>query len=117
MKRYMLFGMDKYDCQGGINDFIKDFHELKDVKDFLLLQRISRDWWDIVDIKTGTHYEFLADKNLTCLTEIVNCKYGSYELLKILTLKKYNKDIRRMLYEKCSNNCKYKFVKLLKYYE
>jgi len=105
----MLFGMQKYDCAGGPNDFIKDFNELKEIKEFLELERITRDWWAIVDIKTKTHFEFLADEKLTILTEIVNCKYGSLELLRILTLKKYNKDIRRLLYEKCSNNCDYKF--------
>lgn len=115
MKRYMLFGMVKYDNAGGPNDFIKDFDNLKDIKNFLELERISRDWWDIVDIKTKTHYEFLADDDLTLLTEIINCKYSSYELLKILTFRKYQKDMRRLIYEKCLNNCKHKFEKIEHY--
>lgn len=116
MRRYMLFGMNKYDCQGGINDFIKDFNTLDQVLNFLNLERITRSWWDIIDIKTKKHYEFLADNNQTLLTEISTNKNGSYELLKILTLKKFQKDMRKIIYTKCLNNCKHKFEKIDEYY-
>ena len=112
MKRFLLFAFDEYDASGGINDFIKDFDSLLEIKQFLDLQRITRGWWDIMDIVTKTSFEF---KDKQKFTDIVNTKYGSYELLKILTLKKFNKDIRKMLYEKCNNNCEYKFTKIENY--
>jgi len=116
MKRYMLFGMNKYDNQGGINDYIKDFHTLDQVLNFLNLERISRSWWDIVDIKTKTHYEFLADTHQSLLTEIVENKNSSWELVCILTLKNINKDMRKIIYKKCLNNCIHKFEKIDEYY-
>lgn len=111
----MLFGMDNYDCGGGINDFIKDFNKLDDILYFLNLERITRSWWDIVDIKTKTHFTFLADNNLTLLTDLVNNKNGSYELLKILTLRKFNKDMRRFIYEKCLIIDKFKKIDIYLY--
>ena len=107
MKRYMLFGMDMYDAGGGVNDFIKDFDKLKEIKNFLELRRITKSYWNIIDIKTKK--ELHLGENIDNLIDIINCRDNSFELLKILTLINFNKDIKKILYYMCLENCKYKF--------
>jgi hypothetical protein len=50
MKRYLLFGGERYYPSGGWEDFREDFDRRTDANNAAL--KLHSDWWQIVDTKT-----------------------------------------------------------------
>jgi hypothetical protein len=49
MKRFMLFGGDRFYPLGGMEDFIKDFDAISETYDYLLRMDTRCEWWQIYD--------------------------------------------------------------------
>lgn len=63
MKNFAVFAGDSHEPQGGWNDFVGDADTCSDaIFDVVLPKCMSRDWWHVVDLKTGKVFHFSGGK-------------------------------------------------------
>jgi len=114
MKRYLLFSYENEGAFGGVNDYFKDFDNLKSIYDFIhSLNYATSIYWDILDIKSKTHFQYSNKSIILELIKQEESRIEAYELLKVLTFLKIHKDIRRLIYEKCLFKSSYNFTPLV----
>ncbi|WP_342422862.1 hypothetical protein [Paenibacillus sp. FSL E2-0178] len=71
--KYGIFGMDKYDLGGGMNDMLLSFNTYDEADSYFNSEKsLKYDYWELVDFSTLDRHDIDSENPLVSIQQTIN---------------------------------------------